>query len=120
MHYRLAFPVMVVLALWVGLTTVRVELQNAAANHYLPRVDSEPGKWRVSRERTPRDELRSMIQNIGLLQYILAPLLLGISVVYLASSKGAFRKAIPISCCLIGLVALAFALYRGYYTNLGL
>lgn len=80
--HRLILAVMVGLALWVTAVAIRIETQNAAAGYYLPRRD-EPGKWRISRENTPHNQLRSLVSTVGLCQYLLASLLMALAAVYI-------------------------------------
>ena len=119
MFHHLTFAIMVGLAVWVASVTVRIELQNAAADYYLPRRDGEPGKWRISREGTPRDELRGLVDTIGLFQYLLAPLVLVLSVVHVVRRSTPLRQRVAGICGFVGLVAWGFAIYRGYFSSLG-
>lgn len=70
--------VMFLLTALVLQTDVRIEVLNFQAGSYLPRKDRNPdgtladGKWRVSLENSPRDQLRALVGTYGLLQYLLA------------------------------------------------
>jgi len=116
--YRITFAVMVVLALWVLFAAVRIERLNAEAGYYLPRHD-EDGKWRVSRESTSRDQLRGLITSVGLFQYVFAPLVVGLAAFHLGRRDSAMRRWLATFSGIIGLVALSFAFYRGYFSSLG-
>ena len=118
--HRFTLAFMVALALWVASVAVRIETQNAAAGYYLPRRDEEPGKWRMSRENTPRDQLRGLVSTIGPLQYLLAPLLMALAPIYLTGRSTLSRRWLGVSSGVVGIVALSLALYRGYFSSLGL
>jgi hypothetical protein len=115
---RYSTIIMVILAAWVGSSTIRIEVKNADAGYYLPRQDDD-GKWRVSVERTSRDELRDLITSIGLLQYILAPLLIIFSIIFLRMESLGISHIMIYMSMIIGIIALGSALYRGYFTSLG-
>lgn len=119
MFHRIPFTVLLGLMLWGAAVTVRIEIQNAAAEGDLPRRGGEPGKWRISREGTPRDELRGMIQTIGLLQDVFAPLLVLLAVVHVAWGSMAFRRRWSVLGGVVGCVAWGLALYLGYFSSLG-
>ena len=79
-------PVLIILLMlltvFVLYSAARIEVLNVRAGNYLPRRDRDPnstasdGKWRLSLENTARDQLRDAVQTFGLMQYVLAPLLL--------------------------------------------
>ena len=115
---RLTFLVLLAVTVWVGVSAVRIERLNAEAGSYLPRHDDD-GKWRGSSDDTPRDQLRELIGGIGLLQYLFAPLLVGLSVFHLARRESATRRVIAMCGGAVGLAALALAFYRGYFSSLG-
>jgi hypothetical protein len=117
--HRFLLAVMVGIALWVTAIAIRIETQNAAAGHYLPRRD-EPGKWRMSRENTQRDQLRTLASTVGLCQYLLAPLLLALAAVHVTRRNRSWQRWLGIGSAAIGLVALGLALPRGYFSSLGL
>ena len=122
MIMRLYLLVLVALTAWVAVTAIRIERLNAEAEFYLPRQDSYDGKWRVFHRHTvriPRDELRGLVQGIGLLQYLLAPLLIGMSVIPLVMRTSATHRFWAMSSLIVGVVALGLAFYRGYFTSLG-
>jgi hypothetical protein len=85
--------IMLLLAALVLHTAVRIEILNAQAGYYLPRQDRQldgtfaDGKWRVSLENTPRDQLRSVVQTYGAIQYVMAPLLFGVAALVAMKSK---------------------------------
>jgi len=116
--YRITFAVMVALTVWVVFVAVRIERLNAEAGFYLPRQD-EGGKWRISRENEPRNQLRGLVGNVGLLQYLFAPLLVGLAAFHSARRDSAMRRCLAVSSGILGLVALSFALYRAYLPSLG-
>ncbi len=113
-------PLLAILAMtaWVGMSAFRIERLNADADFYLPRTD-EDGKWRVSLDATPRDQLRGLVGGVGLLQYIVAPILIGLSAFYFTRHESASHRIIAVFGTLMGLAALGLAFYRGYFTSLG-
>ena len=111
---------MVGAVLWVGHVAVRIEIQNAAAGYYLPRRDDEPGKWRISRENTPRDRLRGLVSTVGLWQYLLAPMSMALAADQVVRGSTPLRRWLGISSGVVGLLALSLAFYRGYFSSLGL
>jgi hypothetical protein len=117
MGQRIIYVVMFVLASWVICVSFRIEVLNARAGFYLPRRDQ--GTWRVSRQDTPRDQLRRLIEREGLLQYLFAPILIGLGLFWLLRRGSAQRRALALGCIFIGLVALTFAFVRGYLSSLG-
>lgn len=117
--HRLILAVMVGVALWVTAVAIRIESQNATAGYYLPRHD-EPGKWRMSAEDLPRDQLRTLVSTVGLCQYLLAPPLLALAGIHMARRHTAWQRWLGIGSGVAGLGALVLALYRGYFSSLGL
>jgi hypothetical protein len=117
---RITFAVMVGIALWVTTAAVRIEIQNASAGYYLPRRDKEPGKWRMSRENTPRDQLRGLVSTVGLFQYLLAPLLMAPAAIHATRRNTPWRRWLALGSGAVGLIALSLAFYRGYFSSLGL
>jgi hypothetical protein len=113
---------MISLAVWVASTSVRIEWWNAQAGIYLPRHDEEAGtKRRVSfRQIIPRDELRELVSTVGLMQYLFAPLVVGFAAFYLSRDASAQRPWFAACAGVAGFAALSLAVYRGYYTSLGL
>jgi hypothetical protein len=107
-------------------TAVRIEVLNFQAGSYLPRKDRNPdgtladGKWRVSSlENGPRDQLRGLVETFGLLQYLLAPLLLIFAIfVFLKSSRSWLKVGATLSLVL-SIIAISLMLYRQYYQSLG-
>jgi hypothetical protein len=63
--------------------------------------------------------LRGLIVSAGLLQYLLAPLLVGLASVHLARRESAMQRFLALGSGVVGLAALSLALYRGYYSSLG-
>jgi hypothetical protein len=125
MKSRIPLIVMILLAAFVLQTTARIEVLNSRADNYLPRTDRNPdgtfadGKWRVSQENTPRDQLHSLVQTFGLLQYVLAPFLLILAMTVFLKSKGSRVKAAAALSILGAAIAISLVLYRGYYQGLG-
>lgn len=117
--HRLLLAVMVGIALWVTAVAIRIETQNATAGYYLPRRD-EPGKWRMSRENTPQDQLRALVSTVGLCQYLLAPLLIALAAVQITRRNTPWQRWLGIGGAGAGLGALGLALHRGYFSSLGL
>lgn len=116
---RFTLALMVGGALWVTFVAIRIETQNAAAGYYLPRRD-EPGKWRMSRENTPYDQLRTLVSTVGLCQYLLAPLVVALAGIHITRRNTPWQRWLGIGSAAVGLVALSLALYRGYFSSLGL
>ena len=117
--------VMFLLTAFVLQTAVRIEVLNFQAGSYLPRKDRNPdgtnayGKWRVAMENSPRDQLRALVETFGLLQYLLAPLLLIFAIiVLLRSSKSWFKIGATLSL-VASAIAMSLTLYREYYQSLG-
>jgi hypothetical protein len=117
--------VMFLLTVFVVQTAVRVEVLNIQAGDYLPRKDRNPdgtladGKWRVSLENTPRDRLRGLVETFGLLQYVLAPLLLGVAIVVLLKSSRSWVKVGATLSLVLSVIAMSLMFYREYYQSLG-
>ena len=107
-------------------TAVRIEVLNVRAGNYLPRSDRNAdgtfadGKWRISPDNTPRDQLRALVQTYGLLQYLFAPLLVILSIVGFRYSKGSLLKVIATLAMAVAVIAILLAFYRGYYSSSGL
>jgi hypothetical protein len=106
-------------------TAVRIEVLNFQAGSYLPRKDRNPdgtladGKWRLSLENSPRDKLRALVETFGLLQYLLAPLLLIFAIIVLLKSRRSWIKIGAMLSLLASTCAMSLALYREYYQSLG-
>ena len=117
--------IMLVLAALVFQTAVRIEVLNAQAGYYLPRKDRTPdgsfsdGVWRISQESTPRDQLRGVVRTFGLLQYVLAPLLLAVSALAAEKSKPKWAKVAGFIVMLAAAIAIWLMLHREYYQSLG-
>jgi hypothetical protein len=122
---RLLIIVMILLTAFVLHSAARIELLNIRAGNYLPRSDRNldasfsDGKWRISEENTPRDQLRTAVETFGLMQYVLAPLLLILALtVFLMSARSWTRMAATFSV-VVATVAISLALYREYHQSLG-
>jgi len=116
---------MMLLTVFVLHSAARIEVLNIQAGTYLPRRDRGPdgtladGKWRVSPENTPRDQLRDVVQTLGLMQYVLAPLLLVFSlVIFFRFRRSWARVAAPFSM-FAAVVAISLMFYRDYFGSLG-
>lgn len=114
-----------VLTAFVLHSAARIEVLNIRAGNYLPRRDRDPngslsdGKWRNSRENTPRDQLRDAVETFGIMQYVLAPLLLIFSfVVFFKNRRSWVGVAATFSVFAAG-VAISLMLYRDYFGSLG-
>ena len=118
MIIRITFLLLVGLTVWVAVSAVRIERLNAATGYYLPRHDDD-GKWRISRESTPRDQLRGLVSSIGLLQYLFAPLVVGLSAYPFSRRDSAARRLLAACSGVVGIAALGLAFYRGYFSSLG-
>lgn len=125
MRNRIPVLILILLAAFVIQTTARIEVLNYQAGNYLPRNDRNldgtfaDGKWRVSLDNTPRDQLRSAVQTFGLLQYVLAPLLLVLAIVVSWQSKKSWAKVAGATSLLVAVIAVWLMLYREYYHSLG-
>ena len=125
MRKQILVSIILLLAAFVVYTSLRIEYLNVRAGSYLPRHDRKAdgsfsdGKWRVSSEYTPRDQLRKMVATFGLMQYLIAPLLLMLSVLTVVRTKSGWVRLFGSCCCVIALSALTLMYYRGYYTSLG-
>jgi hypothetical protein len=115
---HLTFLVLLLVTVWVAVSAVRIERLNADAGVYLPRHDDD-GEWRVSRDGTPRDQLRRLVSSIGLLQYLFAPLVVGLSALHLVRRESGKRRIVVACSGVVGLAALILAFYRGYFSSLG-
>ena len=126
MKKRVLMIVMILLTAFVLQSAARIEVLNMRAGNYLPRNDRNPdgslsdGKWRMSQENTPRDQLRGLVQTVGLLQYVLAPLLLILAIVEFLKSRGSLAKAVAAFSVFVAGIAISLMLYREYYQSLGL
>jgi hypothetical protein len=112
---------MVAVTVWIAVTGIRIEQLNAQAGYYLPRRDGgADGKWRVSINASPRNELRDVVSGAGLWQYLLAPAV-AVVATWLSGQKStgkALRRCCQV-CAAVALVFLSLAWYRGYFTSLG-
>ena len=116
---------MFLLTAFVVQTAVRVEVLNYQAGNYLPRADRNAdgtfadGKWRLSTENTPRDQLRGLVGTWGLLQYVLAPLLLMIAVIIFLKSRRSWLTMAATLGVVVASLAISLAFYREYFPSLG-
>ena len=125
MRTRVAVVVMYLLMAFVVQTAVRVEVLNFQAGNYLPRADRNSdgtladGKWRLSLENSPRDQLHRLVATFGLLQYFLAPLLLIFAIVVLLKSSRSWARIGATFSLVAATIAISLMLYREYYQSLG-
>lgn len=110
---------MIGLALWVIVVAGAIEFQNARAGYYVPRGNDGNGKWRISRQDTPRDRLRGLIGRVGLFQYLLSPAVLVLAVSHALQSTVPSRRKLSIWAGLLAIVAGLLAVYRDYIGSLG-
>ncbi len=115
---RITFIVMIIFTI-IGINTaIQIEILNAKANFYLPRDDCIDGKWRISPNNTPRDRLRGWVNGPGLLQYVLAPMVLFLSIFQLKKKVSNIRKMLSIICLICSILLISIMIYRGYFTSL--
>jgi hypothetical protein len=125
MKKRVLKIVIILLTALVLQTAARIEVLNMQAGDYLPRSDRNPdgsfsdGKWRVSQENTPRDQLRGLVQTFGLAQYFLAPLLLILGIAAFLKSNGSWAKTTAAAGVFVAAMAISLMLYRQYFQSLG-
>ena len=106
-------------------SAARIEVINMWAGNYLPRRDRAPdgtltdGKWRISPDNTPRDQLRNAVQTLGLMQYVLAPLLLIFSLVVFFKTRRSWTSVAATFSVFAAAVAISLMLYRDYLGSLG-
>ena len=116
---------LVLLTAFVLQSAARIEVLNMRAGNYLPRSDRDPdgtltdGKWRMSQENTARDQLRVTVQTFGLLQYVLAPLLLVFSLAVFFKTRGSWASVAATFSVFAAAVAISLMLYREYFQSLG-
>lgn len=119
MIHRIIFVVMLILTILCINTALQIEILNAKDNFYLPRNDDcVDGKWRISPYNTPRDQLREWINGPGLLQYILAPVLLFLSIFQIKRKDSIIRKIISVFCFICSIICIILMIYRGYFSSL--
>ena len=125
MKKRILTVVMILLTAFVLHSAVRIEVLNMRAGNYLPRSDRNPdgtfsdGKWRLSQENTPRDQLRTAVESLGLSQYILAPLLAILALAVFFKSKTSWTKRVATVSVVVAAIAISLMFYRQYYQSLG-
>jgi hypothetical protein len=116
----LTFGLLIALSVWVAVSAARIERLNAAAGTYLPgRGGDGEGKWRISLHGTPHDRLRRLVAGVGLWQYALAPMVILLAAWHVVRGTTATARWTAALCGVIGLLALALAFYRGYFSSLG-
>lgn len=117
--------ILAILGIVVSSIAVDIEILNANAGYYLPRTDRNldgsfaDGKWRISAQHTARDQLRSAVESIGLIQYLLASILLGLSVLMIVKKSTHSVRIFGSALMAISTIALCLCVYRGYFTSLG-
>ena len=122
---RILIFIMILLAAFVLYTAVRIEILNAQAGYYLPRQDREPdgkfadGKWRVSLENTPRDQLRWVVRTNGTMQHAMAPLLFAVAALVARRLRNKWAKVAGATCMLVAIIAVCLMFYREYWSSLG-
>src|SRR5688572_9465112 len=105
MRKHILISIMMLLSALVLYTSLRIEYLNVRAGSYLPRQDRNvdgsfsDGKWRISSENGPRDQLRMMIATFGLPQYLFAPLLLALSVLTFVRIRSRWVRVVATVCC---------------------
>jgi len=125
MKRRVLIIVLVFLTALVLQSAVRIEVLNVRAGNYLPRSDRGPdgtltdGKWRISQEKVARDQLRAVVQTFGLLQYVLAPLLLIFSLAVFFKARGSWASVAATLSVFAAVIAISLMLYREYFQSLG-
>jgi hypothetical protein len=106
-------------------STARIEVLNMRAGNYLPRHNRNPdgtlidGKWRSSQENTARDQLRDAVQTFGLVQYVLAPLLLILSLIAFFKTRRSWGSVAATLSVFAAVIAISLMVYRDYYGSLG-
>lgn len=125
MKNQIPIFIMVLLAAFVLYTAARIEILNAQAGYYLPRQDRQldgtfaDGKWRVSLENTPRDQLRRVVQTTGAMQYMMAPLLFAVAALVALRSRIKWAKLAGATGMLVAIIAVWLMLDREYWSSLG-
>lgn len=106
-------------------SAVRIEVLNVRAGTYLPRRDRDSdgsltdGKWRISQENSARDQLRAAVETLGLIQYVLAPLLLIFSLAVFFKNRRSWAGVVATFSVIVAAIAISLMLYREYYSSLG-
>ena len=121
MIHRLSFALMIGLAIWVISVGAVIEWKNSVAGYYLPRRDAEAGsKWRVSYgDYTPNDQLRQLVESVGLLQYPVCLILGALAVFHFNKRENQSRRILSAIAAACSFLALCIAFYRGYFSSLG-
>lgn|GEM_PF-1263326 len=124
MKNRVLILTMILLTAVVLQTAIRIEILNAKAGYYLPRTDFTPdtafpdGKWRISGENGPRDQLRDVVQTFGLIQYALAPFLLILAILVAWRSRRLWAKVVGTASIISVIAAIWLMLHREYFQSL--
>lgn len=125
MKRRVLIILMTLLTAFVVHSAARIEVLNFQAGSYLPRRDRDldgnltDGKWRISPENSPRDQLREAVQTFGLMQYFLAPVLLIFSLAVFFKTRRSRASVAATVSVFVAAIAISLMLYRGYYESLG-
>ena len=125
MKRRVLIILMTLLTAFVVHSAARIEVLNFQAGSYLPRRDRDldgnltDGKWRISPENSPRDQLREAVQTFGLMQYVLAPVLLIFSLAVFFKTRRSRASVAATVSVFVAAIAISLMLYRGYYESLG-
>ena len=125
MKNRVLVLMMILLTAVVLQTAIRIEILNAKAGYFLPRKDLNTdngfpdGKWRMSGENNPRDQLRDVVQTFGLMQYALAPSLLILAVIVAWRSRQLWAKVAGTASLISAIAAIWLMLHREYLQSLG-
>ena len=125
MKRRVLIILLMLLTAFVVHSAARIEVLNIQVGSYLPRRDRDldgnltDGKWRISPENSPRDQLREAVQTFGLMQYVLAPVLLIFSLAVFFKTRRSRASVAATFSVFVAAIAISLMLYRGYYASLG-
>ena len=125
MKRRVLIILLMLLTAFVVHSAARIEVLNFQAGNYLPRRDRDlegnltDGKWRISPENSPRDQLREAVQTFGLMQYVLAPVLLIFSLAVFFKTRRSRASVAATFSVFVAAIAISLMLYRRYYESLG-
>ena len=125
MKRRVLIILLILLTAFVVHSAARIEVLNIQAGNYLPRRDRDlegnltDGKWRISSENSARDQLRDAVQTFGLMQYVLAPVLLIFSLAVFLKTRRSRASVAATFSVFVAAIAISLMLYRGYYESLG-
>ena len=116
---------LMLLTAFVVHSAARIEVLNIQAGNYLPRRNRDldgnltDGKWRISPENSARDQLREAVQTFGLMQYVLAPVLLIFSLAVFFKTRRSRASVAATFSVFVAAIVIWLMLYRGYYESLG-